>query len=183
MEVKVFSDPNLEFTMVRARGDTHMVLRNVLLGYSPERLRSTLLAGTTDVGQPWLSDIRLFHRLKDPYDDYAYSQLLGLPVAAEGDVGFERIPAFLWLPGQEDPVLLNISSHSCSWTHDVEVWTCSLCDFDCGLALDSAMYHIASEIHRKRLQESAHLPAVKEKYGAWRVSTPLQHPRISAFLQ
>ncbi|CAI5477046.1 unnamed protein product [Closterium sp. Yama58-4] len=243
MEVKVFSDPNLEFTMARARGDTHMVLRNVPLGYSPERLRSTLLAGVTDAGQPWLSDIRLFHRLKDPYDDSAYSQLLGLPVAAEGDVGFERIPAVLWLPGQEDPVLLNISSHSCSVCSsnhrvndhacfaltrparlpnrhaisvsqlqsvngrligqqpapaafkkdpgllligvdlDMDVWTCSLCDFTCGLALDSAMYHIASETHRKRLQESAHLPAVKEKYGAWRVSTLLQHQNISAFLQ
>ncbi|CAI5955555.1 unnamed protein product [Closterium sp. NIES-64] len=243
MEVKVFSDPNVEFTMALARGDTHMVLRNVPLGYSPERLRSTLLAGVTDAGQPWLSDIRLFHRLKDPYDDSAYSQLLALPVAAEGDVGFERIPAVLWLPGQEDPVLLNISSHSCSVCSsnhrvtdhacfaltrrarlpnrhtisvsqlqsvngrligqqpapaafkkdpglfligvdlDVEVWTCSLCDFTCGLALDSAMYHIASETHRKRLQESAHLPAVKEKYGAWRVSTLLQHQNISAFLQ
>ncbi|CAI5952374.1 unnamed protein product [Closterium sp. NIES-65] len=192
VEVKVFSDPNLEFTMARARGDTHMVLHNVPLGYSPERLRSTLLAGVTNAGQPWLSDIRLFHRLKDPYDDSAYSQLLGLPVAAEGDVGFERIPAVLWLPGQEDPVLLNISSHSCSVCSrrligqqpapgafkkdpglllvgvdlNVEVWTCSLCDFVCGLALDSAMYNIASETHRKRLQESAHLPAVKEKYGA-----------------
>ncbi|CAI5495353.1 unnamed protein product [Closterium sp. Naga37s-1] len=66
---------------------------------------------------------------------------------------------------------------------DVEVWTCSLCDFECGLALDSAMYHLASETHRKHLQDSAHLPAVKEKYGAWRVTTLLQHPRITAFLQ
>ncbi|CAI6000988.1 unnamed protein product [Closterium sp. NIES-65] len=46
---------------------------------------------------------------------------------------------------------------------DVEVWTCALCDFDCGLAMDSAMYHLNSELHRKRLQESAHLPAVKDK--------------------
>ncbi|CAI5949045.1 unnamed protein product [Closterium sp. NIES-64] len=49
---------------------------------------------------------------------------------------------------------------------DVEVWTCALCDFDCGLAMDSAMYHLNSELHRKRLQESAHLPAVKDKYAA-----------------
>ncbi|CAI5995237.1 unnamed protein product [Closterium sp. NIES-65] len=228
MEVKVFSDPNQEFTTARARGDTHVVLRNVPLGYSPERMRSTLLAGTTEAGLPWLFDLRLFHRLKDPYDDSAYSQLLGLPVAADGDAGFDRIPAVLWLPGQEDPVLLNISSHSCSVCSsnhrvndhacfaltrrarlpnrhtisvaqlqsvngrligqqpapaafkkdpgllligidlDVEVWTCSLCEFECGLALDSAMHHLASDAHRKHLQDSAHLPAVKEKYGAWR---------------
>ncbi|CAI6008611.1 unnamed protein product [Closterium sp. NIES-65] len=228
MEVKVFSDPNQEFTTARARGDTYVVLRNVPLGYSPERMRSTLLAGTTEAGLPWLFDLRLFHRLKDPYDDSAYSQLLGLPVAADGDAGFDRIPAVLWLPGQEDPVLLNISSHSCSvcssnhrvYDHacfaltrrarlpnrhtisvaqlqsvngrligqqpapaafkkdpgllligidlDVEVWTCSLCEFECGLALDSAMHHLASDAHRKHLQDSAHLPAVKEKYGAWR---------------
>ncbi|CAI5472312.1 unnamed protein product [Closterium sp. Yama58-4] len=243
IEVKVFNDPNLDFTMARARGDTHVVLRNVPLGYSPERIRSTLLAGRTEAGLPWLSDLQLFHRLKDPYDDSAYSQLLGLPVAADGDASFDRIPAVLWLPGQEDPVLLNISSHSCivcSSNHrvadhacfaltrrarlpnrhtisvaqlqtvngsligqhpapaalkkdpgllligvdlDVETWTCSMCDFVCGLALDSAMYHLHSELHRKRLQESAHLPAVKDKYGAWRVSTLLQHQRISAFLQ
>ncbi|CAI6002072.1 unnamed protein product [Closterium sp. NIES-65] len=211
MKVKVFSDPNREFTTARARGDTHVVLRNVPLGYSPERMRSIRLAGTTEAGLPWLSDLRLFHRLKDPYDDSAYSQLLGLPVAANRDAGFDRIPAVLWLPGQEDPVLLNISSHSCSVCSsnhrvtdhacfaltrrarlpnrhtisvaqlqtvngrligqqpalaafkkdpgllligldlDVEVWTCSLCDFACGFALDSAMYHLALESHLKRL--------------------------------
>ncbi|CAI5527105.1 unnamed protein product [Closterium sp. Naga37s-1] len=243
MEVKVFTDPNEEFTTARARGDTHLVLRNVPLGYSPDRLRSTLLAGRTDSGLAWLADLRLFHRLKDPYDESAYSQLLGLPVATDGDAGFDRIPAVLWLPQQEDPVLLNISSHSCTVctsNHrvadhacfaltrrarllnrhtisvaqlqavngrligqqpapvafkkdpgllligvdlDVEVWTCSMCEFECGLALDSAMYHLNSELHRKHLQESAHLPATKDKYGAWRVTTLLQHPRIAAFLQ
>ncbi|CAI6010163.1 unnamed protein product [Closterium sp. NIES-65] len=209
VEVKVFSNPNEEFTIARARGDTHLVLRNVPLGYSPDRLRSTLLADTTEAGLPCLSDLRLFHRLKDPYDESAYSQLLGLPVAADGDAGFDRISSVLWLSQQEDPVLLNISSHSCTVCSrpligqqpapatfkkdpglllievdlDVEVWTCSMCEFECGLALDSAMYHLNSELHRKRLQESAHLPAVKDKYGAWRVTTLLQHPRISAFRQ
>ncbi|CAI5983618.1 unnamed protein product [Closterium sp. NIES-64] len=242
MEVKVFTDPNEEFTTARARGDTHLVLRNVPLGYSPDRLRSTLLAGRTDSGLPWLADLRLFHRLKDPYDESAYSQLLGLPVAADGDAGFDRVPAVLWLPQQEDPVLLNISSHSCTvctsnhrvadhacfaltrrarlpnrhtisvaqlqavngrliGQHpapvafkkdpgllligvdlDVEVWSCSMCDFESGLALDSAMYHLNSELHRKHLLESAHLPATKDKYGAWRATTLLQHPRIAAFL-
>ncbi|CAI5989805.1 unnamed protein product [Closterium sp. NIES-65] len=208
--------PNVRFQNLRRHrtmvGTTlHTLTRNtqslvdvIFPESSAEEVRAAVLARNS---LPWLSDIRLFHRLKDPYDDSAYSQLLALPVAAEGDVGFERIPAVLWLPGQEDPVLLNISSHSCSVCSrrligqqpapaafkkdpglfligvdlDVEVWTCSLCDFTCGLALDSAMYHIASETHRKRLQ--AHLPAVKEKYGAWRVSTLLQHQNISAFLQ
>ncbi|CAI7904281.1 unnamed protein product [Closterium sp. NIES-54] len=180
MEVKVFTDPNEEFTTARARGDTHLVLRNVPLGYSPERLCSTLLAGRTDSGLPWLADLRLFHRLKDPYDESAYSQLLGLPVAVDDDAGFDRC-----LIGQQpapaafkkDPGLLLIGVDL-----DVEVWTCAICEFECGLALDSAMYHLNSELHRKHLQESAHLPATKDKYGAWRVTTLLQHPRIAAFL-
>ncbi|CAI5462252.1 unnamed protein product [Closterium sp. Yama58-4] len=203
VEAKAFSDPHRDFTTARSRGDTHLVLRNVPLGYSPEHMRETLLAGRTESGLPWLADLRLFHRLKDPYDGSAYAQLLGLPVAAEGDLGFDRIPAVLWIPDQEEPVLMNISSHS--WRLigqqaapvafkkdpgllligvdlDVEVWTCVLCDFDCGLALDSAMYHIASDVHRNRMQESAHLPAAKDKYGAWKAATLLQLQRIAAFL-
>ncbi|CAI5502727.1 unnamed protein product [Closterium sp. Naga37s-1] len=242
MEVKTFTDPNQDFTTARTRGDAHLVLRNIPLGFSPESIRATLLAGRTENGLPWLSDLCAFHRLKDPYDGSVYAQMRGLPVAADGDPGFDRILAVLWIPEQEEPVLMNISSHSCTVcasNHrvadhacfaltrrarlpnrhtisvaqlqsvngrligqqaapaafkkdpgllligvdlDVEVWSCSLCDFECGLALDSAMYHINSDIHRNRMQESAHLPAVKDKYGAWKAATLLQHPRISAFL-
>ncbi|CAI5466680.1 unnamed protein product [Closterium sp. Yama58-4] len=113
MEVKVFNDPNQDFTLARARGDTHLVLHNVLLGYSPERMRATLLAGRTESTLPWLADLRVFHRLKDPYDESAYSQLLGIPVAADGDAGFDRIHVLQGVNGTPfthpiDPCLVNL---------------------------------------------------------------------------
>ncbi|CAI5521158.1 unnamed protein product [Closterium sp. Naga37s-1] len=89
-------------------------------------------------------------------------------------IGQQAAPAAF----KKDPGLLLIGVDL-----DVEVWTYSLCDFDCGLALDSAMYHINSDLHRNRMQETAHLPAVKDKYGAWKAATLLQHPHIFAFLQ
>ncbi|CAI5492899.1 unnamed protein product [Closterium sp. Naga37s-1] len=247
MEVNAFNDANQDFTAARTRGDPHLVLRNVPLGYTAENLRATILAGRTENGLPWLADLRAFHRLTDPYDGSAYAQLRGLPVAADGDPGFERIPAVLWIPDQEEPYyslacagffpflfggrvappVLSLPIMPVSWPAplpfssldmpdfplpflsgriigqqaapaafkkdpgllligvdlDVEVWTCSLCDFECGLALDSAMYHLNSDSHRNHMQENAHLPAVKDKYGAWKAATLLQHPRIAAFLQ
>ncbi|CAI5478225.1 unnamed protein product [Closterium sp. Yama58-4] len=218
----------------------------------PEELRASLLSGKTDDDLPWLADLLHFHRLKDPYDGSAYSQMLGLPVAAEGDPSFNRISAILWIPDQEEPAFLNISCHACTlcssnhrledhacfaitrrnrvanrqsitmsalqavnvpslaalvcsllpsalvWLPplpcfplstlpapspplspgkllgqhastaafkkdpglllisldlDVEVWACSICDFVCGIALDSAMFHLNSDQHRNRLKD------------------------------
>ncbi|CAI5463473.1 unnamed protein product [Closterium sp. Yama58-4] len=257
VEVKVYTDPFPEFSAAKARGDTHLVVRNVPLGVSAERLRATLLAAVTEANLPWLADLLHFHRLKDPYDGSSYSQMMGLPVAAEGDPAFERISAVLWIPDQEDPALVNISCHACTlpkrlrivgsfycllvlsflfsarlsglclsyWScllrpfqgpssvssvsalepalstpmisgkllgqHaaamafkkdlgllligldlDVEVWTCSMCDIECGLALDSAMFHLNSERHRARLLETAHKTAVKDTYAIYAPSTP-----------
>ncbi|CAI5990941.1 unnamed protein product [Closterium sp. NIES-64] len=66
---------------------------------------------------------------------------------------------------------------------DVEVWACSVCDYECGIALESAMFHINSDSHRTKLQDSAHLNATKDKYGAWKAETMVQHHRIKALLQ
>ncbi|CAI5478230.1 unnamed protein product [Closterium sp. Yama58-4] len=277
IEVKIYVDPYPEFSAAKARGDTYMVVRNVPLGVQPEELRASLLSGKTDDDLPWLADLLHFHRLKDPYDGSAYSQMLGLPVAAEGDPSFNRISAILWIPDQEEPAFLNISCHACtlcSSNHrledhacfaitrrnrvanrqsitmsalqavngtnkpphvpllalpflscskalpnhssfprctcllpatfgsglvtppsllppfhspcsftpplpgkllgqhastaafkkdpglllisldlDVEVWACSICDFVCGIALDSAMFHLNSDQHRNRLKD------------------------------
>ncbi|CAI5465763.1 unnamed protein product [Closterium sp. Yama58-4] len=307
IEVKLYVDPYPDFSAAKARGDTYAVVRNVPLGVQPEDLRETLLRSKTEDDLPWLADLLHFHRLKDPYDDSAYSQMLGLPVAAEGDPAFERISAVLWIPGQEEPAFLKLSCHSCSlcssnhrledhacfaitrgkrvanrqsitmsalqavngnylpltlswlmltdlsyslalffsvsslillyWLRaffgsgpvillprtlvsalptphpplssgkllgqhastaafkkdpgllligldlDVEVWACSICDFVCGIALDSAMFHLSSEQHRKRLQDPAHQNVSKDKYGAWKAETLVQHHRIKALLQ
>ncbi|CAI7745299.1 unnamed protein product, partial [Closterium sp. NIES-53] len=243
IEVKTYTDPFPDFTAAKARGDTYMVVRNVPLGVSPKRLRENLITAQSDAEPLWLADILHIHRLKDPYDGSAYSQVLGLPVAAEDDPNFDRIPTVLWFSNQVDLGLLDISCHSCSvgssnhrvadhavfaLTHriqvpnkftisvsnlqavngmssfvalalfpalrfwslqaaatsfkdpgllligldlDVEVRTCSMCEFECGLALDSALFHMGSDQHRARLQESAHLTAVKDKYGAWKADT------------
>ncbi|CAI5952076.1 unnamed protein product [Closterium sp. NIES-64] len=113
VEVKLYIDPYPAFTAAKARGDTYMVVRNVPIIVKAEGLRESLLGERTEADHPWLADILHFHRLKDPYDGSAYSQILGLPVAAEGDPSFERISAILWIPEQDEPAFLNISCHSC----------------------------------------------------------------------
>ncbi|CAI5489861.1 unnamed protein product [Closterium sp. Naga37s-1] len=253
IEFKIHTDPYPVFTAAKARSDTYVVIRNVPLGVQAANLRQSLLNGKTDDNLPWLADLLHFHRLKDPYDGLPYSQMLGLPVAAEGDPSFQHISAILWIPDQVEHAFLNISSHSCSlcssnhrledhacfaitrrnrvsksWAPsslsspvsitsfvpcqsvsgklldqhaasaafkkdpgllligldlDVEVWACSTCDFVCGLALDSAMFHLNSEQHRTKLQDPALQNTTKDKYGAWKAETLVQHPRIKALQQ
>ncbi|CAI5530247.1 unnamed protein product [Closterium sp. Naga37s-1] len=66
----------------------------------------------------------------------------------------------------------------------VEYWTCALCDFTCGAALDSAMEHIQSDLHVNRVKASAHRPAAKEEFGPWRALTLLQQKApVAAFLR
>ncbi|CAI5956564.1 unnamed protein product [Closterium sp. NIES-65] len=181
IEVKIHTDPYPDFSAAKARGDTHVVVRNVPLGIKAENLHESLLTGKTEDGLPWLADLLHFHRLKDSYDGSAYSQMLGLPIAAEGDLSFERkllgqnaaTAAFKKHPGL---VLIGLDL-------DVEVWACSVCDYECGIALESAMFHINSDSHRTKLQDSAHLNATKDKYGAWKAETMVQHHRIKALLQ
>ncbi|CAI5474420.1 unnamed protein product [Closterium sp. Yama58-4] len=72
---------------------------------------------------------------------------------------------------RNDPGLLLIGLDS-----EMETWTCVLCEFQCGHALDSAMAHIASPTHSARLRATAHLPAAKDKYSTWRAMTLLETP-------
>ncbi|CAI5503453.1 unnamed protein product [Closterium sp. Naga37s-1] len=78
-----------------------------------------------------------------------------------------------------DPSLLYIGLGD--W---VEYWTCALCDFTCGAALDSAMEHIQSDLHVNRVKASAHRPTAKEEFGPWRALTLLQQKApVAAFLR
>ncbi|CAI5959364.1 unnamed protein product [Closterium sp. NIES-65] len=80
---------------------------------------------------------------------------------------------------RNDPGLLYIGLDD--W---VEYWTCALCDFTCGAALDSAMEHIQSYLHATRVKASAHRPAAKDDFGPWRALTLLQQKApVTAFLR
>ncbi|CAI5465918.1 unnamed protein product [Closterium sp. Yama58-4] len=78
---------------------------------------------------------------------------------------------------RKDPGLLYIGLDV-----EVEPWTCVLCNFACGPALDSAMAHMASEAHTANLRASAKGPAAKIKYSNWRALTFVAIPQIAAFL-
>ncbi|CAI5514716.1 unnamed protein product [Closterium sp. Naga37s-1] len=80
---------------------------------------------------------------------------------------------------RNDPGLLYIGLGD--W---VEYWTCALCDFTCGAALDSAMEHIQSDLHATRVKASAHRLAAKEEFGPWSALTLLQQKApVAAFLR
>ncbi|CAI5478339.1 unnamed protein product [Closterium sp. Yama58-4] len=79
---------------------------------------------------------------------------------------------------RNDPGLLFIGLDD-----QVETWTCALCDFTCGAALDSAMDHIQSDEHTTRVKATVHRPAAKEAFGPWRALTMQQKPQIAAFLR
>ncbi|CAI5966875.1 unnamed protein product [Closterium sp. NIES-64] len=72
---------------------------------------------------------------------------------------------------RKDPGLLFIGLET-----EIEPWTCVLCNFACGPALDSAMVHMASEAHTSNLRAAAKGPAAKEKYSNWRALTFLDIP-------
>ncbi|CAI5520344.1 unnamed protein product [Closterium sp. Naga37s-1] len=164
-------------------------------------------------GRKWLRDVKLLHKVLDPYEEVYHPQVAGLPVAEDDDPGFEQIPAVIWLPGIQEPMLLNLSCHSCmicSSNHrsadhssfaimrksrinnpfqitvaqlqavngknlghgpeptafkadpgmffisidiEVEVWTCAVCDYTCGWALDSAFRHMSDPSHVAKINQ------------------------------
>ncbi|CAI5514400.1 unnamed protein product [Closterium sp. Naga37s-1] len=71
-----------------------------------------------------------------------------------------------------DSGLLYIGLDAC-----VEPWTCALCNLTCGAALNSAMAHIASELHYTKKLSAAHLPAAKEKYNRWNATAFVALPQ------
>ncbi|CAI5513907.1 unnamed protein product [Closterium sp. Naga37s-1] len=164
-EIKVYQDPAPDFSAAKARGETVLVLRNV----------------------PWVLRSKRF--------------MLGIAVAPPNDPLFEAIPAVIWVPNVQEPILVNISAHSIIGQHpsvasfkadpgtffigtdlEVEVWTCALCSFCCGWALDSAMEHIASPSHLSAIQQISGSPTPLEEYGDVKAHVFNQNGPIAAFL-
>ncbi|CAI5495744.1 unnamed protein product [Closterium sp. Naga37s-1] len=200
-EIKLFQDPNPDFSAAKARGETILVLRNIPIGISTEDIRNLLVTNRSVEGVKWLSDLSFFHKLYDPYDESFLPQLLGVPVASPNDPLFEAIPAVIWLPDVQEPILVNVSSHSIIGQHsavvsfkadpgmmfigtdvEVKVWTCGLCAFRCGWALDSAMEHMASHAHTSALQTLSGRSSPIEEFGEMKAHEFNQHATIAGFL-
>ncbi|CAI5955327.1 unnamed protein product [Closterium sp. NIES-65] len=180
-EIKVYQDPAPDFSAAKARGETVLVLRN----------------------------------------------MLGIAVAPPNDPMFEAIPAVIWVPNVQEPILVNVSAHSsgrfrflpdlllaelvlsrfdrgvariighhpsvASFKADpgtffigidleVEVWTCVLCSYRCGWALDSAMAHIACPSHKAAAQSISGGINPLEEFGEVKVHILNQNQAIAAFL-
>ncbi|CAI5467618.1 unnamed protein product [Closterium sp. Yama58-4] len=114
VELKVYTDPAPEFTAAKERGETHIVLRNIPLGLSEEKLHSALMNGKNRDGQKWLADLKHFHSASDPYEEMFQLQMHGIVAPMPGDGSFSVTPPLLWIPGVREPVLVNLSCHSCS---------------------------------------------------------------------
>ncbi|CAI5470392.1 unnamed protein product [Closterium sp. Yama58-4] len=76
-----------------------------------------------------------------------------------------------------DPGVLYIGSED-----DVELWTCAICDFECGPAIDSAFEHIRSPGHGLRLMQTETEPTALETLGPMKVHDLRQRQEIASFL-
>ncbi|CAI5475099.1 unnamed protein product [Closterium sp. Yama58-4] len=112
-EIKFYQDPEPEYSAARAAGTTHLVIRNVPIGFATADILTLLTRERRLPDRRWLKEIRHFHKVYDPYEDALLPQLHGISIAVDDDLQFQRVPAFIWLPGIRDPLILNFSSHSC----------------------------------------------------------------------
>ncbi|CAI7880783.1 unnamed protein product [Closterium sp. NIES-54] len=113
VELKLYDDPEPDYTAAKARGKPHLVIRNVPLGYSLSGIRQSLTTSRTREERKWLFDIRSFHKVYDPYEEVSQPQMVGLPIAETDNPFFENIPAVLWLEDAQLPMIINLSCHSC----------------------------------------------------------------------
>ncbi|CAI5977630.1 unnamed protein product [Closterium sp. NIES-64] len=112
VELKLYNDPEPDFTTARAWGETHLIIRNVPFGYTVSAIRQLLTSSHTQDERKWLFDVRGFHKAYDPYEEISQPQMMGLPVAEINNPFFENIPAVLWLEGAQLPMIINLSCHS-----------------------------------------------------------------------
>ncbi|CAI5463134.1 unnamed protein product [Closterium sp. Yama58-4] len=127
VELKVYIDPAPEFTAAKARGETHIVLRNIPLGLTEEKLSAILLNGKNREGQKWISDLLHLHTASDPYEEMFQLQMHGIVKPMTGDESFSVTPPLIWIEDVREPVLVNLSCHSCgicssnhrTWDHHV----------------------------------------------------------------
>ncbi|CAI6000921.1 unnamed protein product [Closterium sp. NIES-65] len=76
-----------------------------------------------------------------------------------------------------DPGLLLIGME-----YAVEPWTCSLYDFVCGPALDSALDHLRSAEHVSKLNSPEGVVVPRLAQGNQKAARLVQHPTVAAFL-
>ncbi|CAI5476870.1 unnamed protein product [Closterium sp. Yama58-4] len=114
VELKEFVDPEPDYTEAKDRGETHLVVRNVPVGYNLATIHSILVSRSNRAGQKWLADLLHFHMAYDPYEELYHNQIHGIPVAMPGDACFNAIPPLIWLPGSRVPVFVHLSCHSCN---------------------------------------------------------------------
>ncbi|CAI5472389.1 unnamed protein product [Closterium sp. Yama58-4] len=113
-EIKVYVDPVPEFTAAKARGEPVLVIRNIPIGFATQDIKNLLVGRRTEGGARWLGDLLHFHKVFDPYEESYLPQMAGVPVAPENDPLFDAVPAVIWIPQVQEPMLVNISSHSCA---------------------------------------------------------------------
>ncbi|CAI5952484.1 unnamed protein product [Closterium sp. NIES-65] len=113
--LRAYDDPHPEFTASKTNGATTPSVRNVPIGYDQEDIKEFLLNAMTKDDLPWLEDLQHFHRISDPFEGVAFTIMDGLPIPCPDDPTFKRIPASIPLEEGGLPMLLNFSSHTCSF--------------------------------------------------------------------
>ncbi|CAI5964153.1 unnamed protein product [Closterium sp. NIES-64] len=113
VELKVYVDPAPDFTAAKARGETHIVVRNIPLDLTEEKLISILLKGKNRDGQKWISVLLHFHTASNPYEEMFQLQMHGIVKPMIGDESFSVTPPVIWIDDVREPVLVNLSCHSC----------------------------------------------------------------------
>ncbi|CAI5514556.1 unnamed protein product [Closterium sp. Naga37s-1] len=180
-EIKVFEDPVPDFTAAKARGKAVLVIRNVPIGYATHDIKNLLMNRRTKRGDKWLGDLLHFHKLYDPYEESFLPQILGVPIAPVNDPLFEAAKVIGQHPAvaafKADLGLLFIGTDI-----EVEVWTCALCSFSCGWALDSAMEHLASPSHAVAISNGSVTPSPIEEFGDMKIMDFNRNNAIASFL-
>ncbi|CAI5475245.1 unnamed protein product [Closterium sp. Yama58-4] len=166
-EIKAFTDPVPDFTAAKARGEPVLVTRNIPIGYATQDVKDLLVTRCNADGARWLGDLQFFHKVFDPYEESYLPQMAGIPVAPVNDPRFENIPAVIWLPAVQEPLLVNVSSHSC----DV-----------CPNNHHSAMEHLASPAHAAALLNVSGKATPIEELGDMKVHDLNRNDAITAFL-
>ncbi|CAI5500925.1 unnamed protein product [Closterium sp. Naga37s-1] len=159
-EIKFYQDPEPEYSAARAAGTTHLVIRNVPIGFAIADILTLLTKDRRPPARRWLKELRHFHKAYDPYDR---GKLIGQNPAAH---------AF-----KQDPGLLYIGLEG-----DVEACTCGVCSFCCGWALDSAMQHLKTSAHQSRLLDTVKKAAPIVELGDTPAHLFVQRGAIANFL-
>ncbi|CAI5953881.1 unnamed protein product [Closterium sp. NIES-64] len=103
------------------------------------------------------------------------SQLTVLQLQQHNGQNLGQTPAIMAV--RADPGLLLIGME-----YAVEPWTCSLYDFVCGPALDSALDHLRSAEHVSKLNSPEGVVVPRLAQGNQKAARLVQHPTVAAFL-